>query len=131
LNDDFADDVGSGATVFIPDRNARAQAAHYGLPQPPKEVVVMPRAGSALVFFQTGVFSPRHEGRQHHQEGDFKYILRSDVAYSAKPQEGADQEQLPLQSAEDALLVGTESWMREVGGRVLGGDAGFTMYSTL
>ena len=52
----------AGATVFVPDRAAGARAAQAGLPAPPKEVVVAPRAGSALVFFQAGALSPRHEG---------------------------------------------------------------------
>ena len=78
LNDDFAGadaDADAGATVFRPDHRHMCQTARFGLPAPPEATVVVPRAGSALVFFQAGAYSPRHEGRPHHTKGAWIRLL--------------------------------------------------------
>lgn len=80
-------------------------------------------------------------GRQHQKVGTLKYILRSDVAYMANaaqpdttkpgPNNGQPQPRTrtegsggELEAAEAEGLVGTEEWMRQTGGRVVGGDGG-------
>jgi prolyl 4-hydroxylase len=49
-------------------------------PRQSKPVCVVPKIGTALVFFQTGDLSPLHEGSELLSESP-KLILRSDLAY--------------------------------------------------
>lgn len=46
-----------------------------------KEVRVNPIAGSVLVFPQNGHQNPRHEGAPHMTDGQYKYIIRSDIVF--------------------------------------------------
>lgn len=72
LNDDFK----GGETTFFPGNKKYS----HSKPEDNLECVVKPRVGSALVFFQAGNLSPRHEGSELLSDTP-KYILRSDVAY--------------------------------------------------
>jgi hypothetical protein len=66
-----------GETVFYPGN----QKFGWVKPQEGIERKVVPKAGTALIFFQTGELSPRHEGAEVLSEDKLKYILRSDLAY--------------------------------------------------
>jgi hypothetical protein len=73
LNEGFV----GGETTFFPG-NKR----HWHTPaEPGIEYACVPKTGSALIFQQIGRENPRHEGTPHTSEGQFKYILRSDVTY--------------------------------------------------
>jgi len=67
-----------GETIFYPGNKKFSweKAAEENI-----EVKVIPKAGTALIFYQCGDLNPRHEGAE--LLGDFpkKYILRSDLAY--------------------------------------------------
>eukprot|EP01127_Copromyxa_protea_P012382 TRINITY_DN3223_c0_g1_i1.p1 TRINITY_DN3223_c0_g1~~TRINITY_DN3223_c0_g1_i1.p1 ORF type:complete len:176 (-),score=17.91 TRINITY_DN3223_c0_g1_i1:55-582(-) len=73
LNDGFD----GGETTFYPGD----MKASYLPPVPGIEYPCSPKTGSVLIFQQIGKENPRHEGTPHTSEGQFKYILRSDVAY--------------------------------------------------
>lgn len=51
------------------------------LPRGATPVPVVPKTGSALIFFQTGPTNPLHEGAELFSEHPCKFILRSDLAY--------------------------------------------------
>jgi len=73
LNEGFI----GGETVFFPNN----QKVSWQPPIPGIECRVIPKTGTALIFYQCGDLSPRHEGAEHSSEGSYKYILRSDLAY--------------------------------------------------
>jgi len=70
-----------GETIFYPGDQKFAWVAV----QPGIERKVIPKTGSALIFFQCGDLNPRHEGAQVLSEDKLKYILRSDLAYEKIP----------------------------------------------
>jgi len=73
----LSDGFDGGETIFFPGGRV-----NYHTPKDPSlECKVKPKMGTALIFFQTGELSPLHEGVPHHSPGQFKYILRSDLAY--------------------------------------------------
>ncbi len=67
-----------GETVFFPG----GRQNYWTKPDPKLECKVKPKIGTALIFFQCGEFSPLHEGAPHISPGMYKYILRSDLAYT-------------------------------------------------
>jgi len=69
-----------GETTFYPGNKRRFNAP----PELGIEFSVQPQAGTALIFVQTGSENPRHEGRPLTNFGEYKYILRTDVAYYRK-----------------------------------------------
>jgi hypothetical protein len=72
LNEGFQ----GGETKFFPG----GKRFFYEKVPSTKEVVITPKCGTALVFFQAGELNHRHEGSP--LIGDMpKYILRSDIAY--------------------------------------------------
>jgi len=73
LNDGYQ----GGETVFFPGD----QRTYFSEKEPGIECRVKPKSGSALVFFQEGKLSPRHEGATHLSNDRCKFILRSDIAY--------------------------------------------------
>jgi len=75
------DGIDGGETVFYPGN----QKFGWEKPQAGIERKVVPKAGTALVFFQTGELSPRHEGAEVLSDNKLKYILRSDLAYELIP----------------------------------------------
>jgi len=71
LNEGFQ----GGETIFYPgDKKTSWSQLEPGI-----EVKIIPKTGTALIFFQCGYENPRHEGAQL-LDGQ-KYILRSDLAY--------------------------------------------------
>jgi len=66
-----------GETVFFPGNKKFA----WSQPEQNIEVKVVPKAGSALIFFQCGDLNPRHEGAEVLSDNVHKYILRSDLVY--------------------------------------------------
>lgn len=66
-----------GETTFYPgDKKFSWEPAQPGI-----ERKVIPKKGTALIFFQCGTLNPRHEGAELLSEDVLKYILRSDLAY--------------------------------------------------
>jgi len=76
LNEGFE----GGETIFYPDNKKLA----WSKPEPGIEFKVVPKTGSAIIFFQRGRENPRHEGATQRSEDKFKYILRSDIGYVKK-----------------------------------------------
>ena len=76
LNEGFE----GGETIFYPGGKKHV----FSNPDPSIECKVKPKTGTALIFFQSGELSPFHEGAEHHTEGMYKYILRSDLAYTTR-----------------------------------------------
>jgi hypothetical protein len=72
--------IDGGETCFYPDNKKSFNARE----EPGIEYSVIPEAGMCLIFLQTGSQNPRHEGKPHRSEGQYKYILRSDIAYFRK-----------------------------------------------
>eukprot|EP00026_Physarum_polycephalum_P011799 Phypoly_transcript_12043.p1 GENE.Phypoly_transcript_12043~~Phypoly_transcript_12043.p1 ORF type:complete len:280 (+),score=50.74 Phypoly_transcript_12043:171-1010(+) len=70
-----------GETTFYPGNKKFA----WEKPQEGIERKIVPKAGTALVFFQSGDLNPRHEGAEVLSEDKLKYILRSDLAYERIP----------------------------------------------
>eukprot|EP01113_Clastostelium_recurvatum_P019400 TRINITY_DN2286_c0_g1_i1.p1 TRINITY_DN2286_c0_g1~~TRINITY_DN2286_c0_g1_i1.p1 ORF type:complete len:282 (-),score=62.92 TRINITY_DN2286_c0_g1_i1:38-850(-) len=78
LNDDFE----GGETTFFPGNQTG-----FHLKEPRQEVRVLPRRGSALVFRHTGPCSPLHEGSKLQTQGARKFVLRTDLMYTAVEEE--------------------------------------------
>jgi len=74
LNEGFE----GGETTFFPGNQKFA----WGKPTPGIEYKIIPKAGTALCFFQEGDLSHRHEGNEVRSDKLCKYILRSDLAYT-------------------------------------------------
>jgi len=73
LNEGFE----GGETIFFPGNRKFG----WSRPIPGIEYKIIPKTGTALIFFQVGDLNHRHEGAIHRSPNMYKYILRSDIAY--------------------------------------------------
>jgi len=76
-----------GETTFFPE----GKPDIWAQPNTVEEYKVVPEPGMALVFYHSGVLSPRHEGAELTKEGDAKYIIRSDVMFKRIETEEKDE----------------------------------------
>ena len=75
LNDDFS----GGETVFYPGGQSRDNMLKGH--KDAEEVIVTPKAGSAIVFPQYGPLNPRHSGKPIQSPSRGKYIIRTDIIF--------------------------------------------------
>eukprot|EP01090_Pellita_catalonica_P009555 TRINITY_DN2065_c0_g1_i1.p1 TRINITY_DN2065_c0_g1~~TRINITY_DN2065_c0_g1_i1.p1 ORF type:complete len:219 (-),score=13.70 TRINITY_DN2065_c0_g1_i1:112-768(-) len=102
LNDGFD----GGETIFFPEGKPR----QWSKPNEVKEVVIKPKAGTALVFYHVGRMSPRHEGAKHTASDSYKYIIRSDLMYKQIPSKKSEEKEVVTSNVNETVKPKASSW---------------------